>query len=61
VKVGEIQKVPGQLEEYVEEFSSYLGRSERRHWCLKYLSGLRPPKVTANPIPVAFPSLLVVK
>lgn len=29
-----------QLQSFVEEFAAELGRSERRHWCGKYLEGL---------------------
>jgi SRSO17 transposase len=29
-----------QLQEFVESFAAELGRSERRHWCGKYLEGL---------------------
>lgn len=29
-----------QLQDYVAEFAGELGRSERRHWCGKYLEGL---------------------
>ena len=36
----QIAQIRRQLLEYVESFSSELGRSERRHWCGKYLEGL---------------------
>lgn len=36
----QIMVVRQQLQDYVEEFAEELGRSERRHWCGKYLEGL---------------------
>jgi SRSO17 transposase len=36
----QIQQVRNQLSDYVEQFAAELGRSERRHWCGKYLEGL---------------------
>lgn len=36
----QIKDVRKQLGDYVEEFAAELGRSERRHWCGKYLEGL---------------------
>ena len=36
-QVGELRR---QLQSFVEEFAAELGRSERRHWCGKYLEGL---------------------
>ena len=36
----QIVKVRQQLQDYVGEFGAELGRSERRHWCGKYLQGL---------------------
>lgn len=37
---NEIEAVGQRLTDYVESFSSVLGRSERRYWCKVYLSGL---------------------
>jgi len=37
----QIGKVRQQLQDYVGEFRAEFGRSERRHWCGKYLQGLR--------------------
>ena len=36
----QIMVVREQLQNYVEEFAAEFGRSERRHWCGKYLEGL---------------------
>lgn len=36
----QIKEVRQQLNDYVEEFAEEFGRSERRHWCGKYLEGL---------------------
>lgn len=36
-QVGELRR---QLQSFVEEFAAELSRSERRHWCGKYLEGL---------------------
>lgn len=36
----QIMAVRQQLQDYVEEFAAEFGRSERRHWCGKYLEGL---------------------
>jgi SRSO17 transposase len=36
----QIKQVRAQLSDYVEEFAAEFGRSERRHWCRKYLEGL---------------------
>lgn len=36
----QVGKLREQLRSFVEEFASELGRSERRHWCGKYLEGL---------------------
>ena len=36
-QVGAVRQ---QLQEFVESFAAELGRSERRHWCGKYLEGL---------------------
>ena len=36
----QVARVRGQLQHYVEEFATEFGRSERRHWCGKYLQGL---------------------
>lgn len=36
----ELKAIKNRLKNYVENFSSYLGRSERRHWCWMYLCGL---------------------
>jgi SRSO17 transposase len=36
----QIKQVRNQLADFVEEFAGELGRSERRHWCGKYLEGL---------------------
>lgn len=36
----QVTAVRRQLAEYVEEFAGELGRSERRHWCGKYIAGL---------------------
>ena len=36
----QIRVVRHRLEDYEEEFAAELGRSERRHWCGKYLEGL---------------------
>lgn len=35
-----MRRIRGQLRSFVEEFAEELGRSERRHWCGKYLEGL---------------------
>lgn len=40
MKHSELAKVGDRLTEYVEGFAPVLGRSERRHWCRVYLSGL---------------------
>jgi SRSO17 transposase len=37
---NELARVGDRLTEFVEGFSSVFGRSERRHWCRIYLSGL---------------------
>ena len=36
----QVTTVRARLQEFVEEFAEELGRSERRHWCGKYLEGL---------------------
>lgn len=36
----QVAAIRQQLRSYVEEFAAELGRSERRHWCDKYLEGL---------------------
>lgn len=36
----QVTKIREQLQSFVEEFAEDLGRSERRHWCGKYLEGL---------------------
>lgn len=36
----QVSAVREQLKAFVEEFGAELGRSERRHWCSKYLEGL---------------------
>lgn len=36
----QIMAVRQQLQDYVEEFTAEFGRSERQHWCGKYLEGL---------------------
>ena len=36
----QVVQIRRQLQEYVESFAPELGRSERRHWCGKYLEGL---------------------
>jgi hypothetical protein len=36
----QVVAVRRELQDYVEEFASELGRSERRHWCGKYPKGL---------------------
>lgn len=36
----QVARVREQLQDYVEEFAAEFGRSERRHWCGKYLQGL---------------------
>lgn len=36
----QVTKIRQQLQSFVEEFAEDLGRSERRHWCGKYLEGL---------------------
>ena len=40
MQVDHLNEVRAELINYVESFSSQLGRSERRHWCGVYLSGL---------------------
>ena len=40
MNVKELKTIQNRLKNYVESFSSYLGRSERRHWCWMYLCGL---------------------
>ncbi len=35
-----LHRVSSRLSDFVERFSSQLGRTERRHWCKIYLSGL---------------------
>ncbi|WP_342750668.1 IS701 family transposase [Termitidicoccus mucosus] len=37
---GHVTRIRQQLQGFVEEFAEDLGRSERRHWCGKYLEGL---------------------
>jgi SRSO17 transposase len=36
----QVTRIRRQLQEFVESFAPELGRSERRHWCGKYLEGL---------------------
>src|ERR1019366_8711513 len=36
----QVTRIRRQLQEFVESFAPELGRSERRHWCAKYLEGL---------------------
>src|ERR1022692_4489207 len=36
----QVVRMRSQLQEFVESFAAELGRSERRHWCGKYLEGL---------------------
>src|SRR5438270_778086 len=36
----QVATIRQQLQDFVEEFAAELGRSERRHWCGKYLEGL---------------------
>jgi SRSO17 transposase len=36
----QVTKLRQQLQDFVAEFAEDLGRSERRHWCGKYLEGL---------------------
>jgi SRSO17 transposase len=36
----QVAEIRQQLQAYVAEFAAELGRSERRHWCGKYLEGL---------------------
>ena len=36
----QVSGIRQQLQDYVEEFAADFGRSERRHWCGKYLEGL---------------------
>ncbi len=36
----QVSGIRQQLQAYVGEFTTDLGRSERRHWCGKYLEGL---------------------
>ncbi len=40
MKQKELSAVGERLTEYVDEFRSVFGRSERRHWCTVYMSGL---------------------
>ena len=40
MKQHEFASVSRRLSEFVEGFAPVLGRSERRHWCQVYLSGL---------------------
>ena len=40
MKQDELRAVGEQLRDYVESFAPVFGRSERRHWCGIYLSGL---------------------
>ena len=36
----QIMRIRQQLQDFVEDFAADLGRSERRHWCGKYIEGL---------------------
>ena len=36
----QVTGIRDQLQDYVAEFAGELDRSERRHWCGKYLEGL---------------------
>lgn len=40
MQTQELHRVSSRLSEFVESFAPQLGRSERRHWCKIYLSGL---------------------
>ena len=39
-ETSQLQKVSQRLSDFVEQFAAELGRSERRHWCKVYLTGL---------------------
>lgn len=40
MKLTELEKVREEMKKFVDKFGDLLGRSERRHWCGMYLSGL---------------------
>ena len=40
MRAEEVNRVAGALSQYVEQFRTELGRTERRHWCKMYLTGL---------------------
>ena len=40
MKSKELSADGERLTDYVEGFAAVLGRSERRHWCKVYMSGL---------------------
>jgi SRSO17 transposase len=40
MKLSQLRSIERRLDEYVEDFSAELGRSERRYWCKLYLTGL---------------------
>lgn len=40
MRIQELERVSNQLSDFVEGFVDSFGRSEQRHWCKHYLSGL---------------------